>query len=107
MEIFAEWIDPRSREKCRIKFEVDPNIDAASHMRRKLWENGNLKIFDSAYDRLNQTHRNPKRALKFRSGSTVFINTETTTQEIIEGVKAYMKEIYSAAESSLVVSVSF
>jgi hypothetical protein len=102
MDIYAEWIDPRSREKCRIKFDVDSNKDAVSHMRRKLWEKGSLKIFDSAYDRLTRTH-----SLKFRSGSTVFIDTETTTQEIIEGVKTYMKEIYGAAESNLVVSVSF
>jgi len=107
MDAYAEWINPHTKERCRIKFDIEINVNASSNTRKPLWSNSvvgsKLKILDSAFYRGNYKRGDPT---KFRVGSTVYIDSEITTPEIIEGIKAFMKEIYAAKEESLVVELS-
>ena len=110
MDIYTDYIN-RSKEKCRIRFEVSTNMQAANHTKQPLWTSDvtgvglKVRILDSALVRLNKKKGGIEQN-KFRIGSAVFIDTTITVPEIIKSVESYMLKHYDVEKDSLVVSAT-
>lgn len=108
MSVYVEWRDPRTKDLCRIRFNLSTNMQATHTIKQKLWESKivgftKLKILDPAYCHMPKHSKKPS---KFNTKSTVYVDSMITTPEIIEAIKEFMREIYQAKDESLMVQVS-
>lgn len=107
MKVVCEWINSL-KEICRIRFDVETNMNASNHSHHPLWRHTplgeKLKIYDSAYDRAMH-YRGSRSKAKYRGGSCVFIDHTLTMPEMQEAIKEFMIQVYGADPNSLKVEV--